>query len=188
MYKPYCGIRNPPKNRVRGTSEQCINAGQARYYGIMSVENSINKFLAEKRKSANEKAKIKRKKAIKSTNEANKLINKTNVAVRKAKKDQLEAKKAGNEAKKRGRPKKNQALTIALAPAPAPAKKRGRPPKNNTAKKPAAITNVHIPEYLHTDEDKAKFTKDLENKKNVNRISSKQKYITYIYNGKIILR
>ena len=47
---PYCGIRNPPKNRVRGTSEQCIKAGQARYYGIMSVENEINRILAEKKK------------------------------------------------------------------------------------------------------------------------------------------
>ena len=97
---PYCGIRNPPKNRVRGTSEQCIKSGQARYYGIMSVEDSINQILAEKRKLANEKAKIKRQEAKKSTTEANNLIKKTNVAVRKAKKDQLEAKKAVNEAKK----------------------------------------------------------------------------------------
>ena len=73
---PYCGIRNPPKNRIRGTSEQCINAGQARYYGIMSVENEINRILAEKRKLANEKAKIKRQEAKKSTTEANDLIKK----------------------------------------------------------------------------------------------------------------
>ena len=49
MNKPYCGARKVPKNRVRGTSQQCINAGQARYYGIMSVENSINEILAEKK-------------------------------------------------------------------------------------------------------------------------------------------
>ena len=55
---PYCGIRKPPGNRVRGTSEQCIKSGQARYYGIMSVENQINKILADKRKLANENAKI----------------------------------------------------------------------------------------------------------------------------------
>ena len=30
MSKPYCGARKVPKNRVRGTSEQCINSGQAR--------------------------------------------------------------------------------------------------------------------------------------------------------------
>ena len=59
MSKPYCGARKVPKNRVRGTSEQCIKSGQARYYGIMSVENEINRILAEKRKLANEKAKIK---------------------------------------------------------------------------------------------------------------------------------
>ena len=57
---PYCGIRNPPKNRVRGTSQQCINSGQARYYGIMSVENEINRILADKKKLANEKAKTRR--------------------------------------------------------------------------------------------------------------------------------
>ena len=83
---PYCGIRNPPKNRVRGTSQQCINSGQARYYGIMSVENEINRILAEKKKLANEKAKIKRQEAKKSTTEANNLIKKTNVAVKKQKK------------------------------------------------------------------------------------------------------
>ena len=50
MNKPYCGARKVPKNRVLRTSEQCINSGQARYYGIMSVENEINRILAEKRK------------------------------------------------------------------------------------------------------------------------------------------
>ena len=100
MSKPYCGARKVLKNRVRGTSEQCIKSGQARYYGIMSVENEINKILAEKRNLANEKAKIKRQKAKNSTTEANNLIKKTNVAARKAKKDQLEAKKAVNEVKK----------------------------------------------------------------------------------------
>ena len=71
---PYCGIHNPPKNRVRGTSQQCINSGQARYYGIMSVENEINRILSEKKKLAHEKAKIKRQEAKKSTTEANNLI------------------------------------------------------------------------------------------------------------------
>ena len=46
---PYCGIRNPPKNRIRGTSDQCLKAGQVRYYGRMAVEDSINKFLADKK-------------------------------------------------------------------------------------------------------------------------------------------
>ena len=90
---PYCGIRNPPKNRVRGTSQQCINSDQARYYGIIAVEDSINKFLADKKKLANEKAKTKRQEAKKSTTEANNLIKKTNVAVRKAKTAEKEAKK-----------------------------------------------------------------------------------------------
>ena len=77
MPKPYyCGARKVPKNRVLGTAEQCINSGQARYYGVMSVEDTINQILAEKKKLANEKAKIKRQTAKKSTTEANNLIKK----------------------------------------------------------------------------------------------------------------
>ena len=86
MSKPYCGARKVPKNRVRGTSQQCIKSGQARYYGIMSVENEINQILAEKKKLANEKAKIKRQQATKSATDAKKKIKEANVAVRKAKK------------------------------------------------------------------------------------------------------
>ena len=97
---PYCGIRNPPKNRVRGTSEQCIKSGQARYYGIMSVENEINRILAEKRKLANEKAKIKRQEAKKKVDDANKKIKQANVAVKEANKAKQESKKAEQEAKK----------------------------------------------------------------------------------------
>ena len=100
MSKPYCGARKVPKNRVRGTSEQCIKSGQARYYGIMSVENEINKILAEKRKLANEKAKIKRQEAKKKVDDANKKIKQANVAVKEANKAKQESKKAEQEAKK----------------------------------------------------------------------------------------
>ena len=100
MSKPYCGARKVPKNRVRGTSEQCIKSGQARYYGIMLVENEINKILAEKRKLANEKAKIKRQEAKKKVDDANKKIKQANVAVKEANKAKQEFKKAEQEAKK----------------------------------------------------------------------------------------
>ena len=100
MSKPYCGARKVPKNRVRGTSEQCIKSGQARYYGIMSVENEINRILAEKRKLANEKAKIKRQEAKKKVDDANKKIKQANVAVKEANKAKQEAKTAEKEAKK----------------------------------------------------------------------------------------
>ena len=59
MSKPYCGIYKAPKNRERGTAEYCIKSGQARYYGINSVNDVIDVFLDEKKKLANEKAKIK---------------------------------------------------------------------------------------------------------------------------------
>ena len=72
MSKPYCGVRKVPKGRVLGTAEQCINSGQARYYGIMSVENQINKILDEKKKLANAKANLKRQEARKKASEAKK--------------------------------------------------------------------------------------------------------------------
>ena len=98
---PYCGMRStPPNKRIRGTSEQCLKAGQVRYYGRMAVENSINQFLAEKKKLANEKAKMKRQEAKKKVDDANKKIKQANVAVKEAKKAKQESKKAEQEAKK----------------------------------------------------------------------------------------
>ena len=99
MSKPYCGIRKLPKNRVRGTSQQYIKSGQARYYGIMSVENEINTILAEKRKLANKKAKIKRQNAKQKVADANKKIKQANTAVKEANKAKTESKKAEKEAK-----------------------------------------------------------------------------------------
>ena len=91
MSKPYCGIHKVPKGRERGTSEYCIKSGQARYYGINSVEDVIDVILAEKRKVANEKAKIKRQDAkIKRQDAMNK--------VKDAKKAVEKANKAENEA------------------------------------------------------------------------------------------
>ena len=100
MYKPYCGIRNPPKNRVRGTSEQCIKSGQARYYVIMSVENEINRILADKKKLANEKAKTRRQNANEKKKDAVIKIKQANVAIKEANKAEKEAKTAEKEAKK----------------------------------------------------------------------------------------
>ena len=101
MYKPYCGARKVPKNRVRGTSEQCIKSGQARYYGIMSVENEINRILAEKKKLANEKAKMKRQEAKKKVDDANKKIKQANVAVKEAKKPAAKKTTANNKIRPR---------------------------------------------------------------------------------------
>ena len=122
---PYCGIRNPPKNRIRGTLDQCLKAGQVRYYWRMAVENSINQFLDEKKKLAREKAKIKRQNANNLKKDAVIKINQAKVSVKQANKAEQEAKTAEKEAKKpRGRPKKNVAQNAAKKP-------RGRLPKNN---------------------------------------------------------
>ena len=90
---PYCGMLiTPPNKRIRGTSEQCLKAGQVRYYGRMGVENLINQFLAEKRNLANEKAKMKRQNAKNKVNDANKKIKEANAAVKEANKAEKEAK------------------------------------------------------------------------------------------------
>lgn len=34
----YCGISNPPKGKVRGSVEYCVNHNQVRYYGIEAVK------------------------------------------------------------------------------------------------------------------------------------------------------
>ena len=114
---PYCGIRNLPKNRIRGTSDQCLNAGQVRYYGIISQENKINDYIEEKKKLAREKAKIRRQNANEQKKDAAIKIKQANDAVKKANKAEQEAKIAEKEAKKpaakktvakkpKGRPKK----------------------------------------------------------------------------------
>ena len=135
ILKPYCGMLNtPPNKRIHGTSEQCLKAGQVRYYGRMAVENSINQFLAEKKKLANEKAKIRRQNAKEKKKDALIKIKQANDAVQKANKAEQEAKTAEKEAKKpkayqptgrpRGRPKKTTATDKKPTGRP-----RGRPKK-----------------------------------------------------------
>ena len=92
--KPYCGIKNkPPSGRVRGTTDQCLKSGQVRYYGVLGVENIINKYLEDKKKSANEK----KKEAKNKIKEAQEAVKKANNAVK-------EVQKVEKEVKKRGRP------------------------------------------------------------------------------------
>ena len=143
---PYCGMRStPPNKRIRGTSEQCLKAGQVRYYGRMAVENSINQFLAEKKKLANEKAKIRRKTANEKKRDAAIKIKQANDAVKQANKAEKEAKTAEKEAKKpRGRPRGRPKEKGILKPKGRP---RGRPKKvtfKNDLDDNKAIGNTNI--------------------------------------------
>ena len=98
---PYCGTRNPPPNkRVYGTLDQCLDAGQVRYYGVMAQTDRINKYNAEKKKLAKEKAKIKRQNANDKKKEAINKIKQADDAVKKANKAEQQAKTAEKEAKK----------------------------------------------------------------------------------------
>ena len=49
MSKPYCGVRKLPKNRERGTIEQCLASHQVRYYGISSKPTTINNYIKKKK-------------------------------------------------------------------------------------------------------------------------------------------
>ena len=98
MSKPYCGIRQPPKGRARGSFDQCIKSGQVRYYGVKAEENQILNYLEEKRKIINENAKKRRKKAKKAKADADNAIKVAEKANNEAKKKVVKANKAMKEA------------------------------------------------------------------------------------------
>ena len=53
---PYCGMRsNPPKNRRPGTLDECLKAGQVRYYGVQAQATKSNQFLEEEKKVSKRK-------------------------------------------------------------------------------------------------------------------------------------
>ena len=133
---PYCGMRNPPKNRRAGTLDECLKAGQVRYYGVQAQTTKINDYIKKQKMLANENAKKKRKKANEDTKKANNDVIKANKSVIKANNSEIEAQIAEqqvqniqNAAKKLGRPKKNTTTTTAKKPGGRP---RGRPKKNTT--------------------------------------------------------
>lgn len=37
----YCGIGKIPKGKIRGTPEACIRANQVRYYGLVTIDESL---------------------------------------------------------------------------------------------------------------------------------------------------
>lgn len=37
----YCGVKNPPKGRERGTPEYCAERNQVRYYGIKKINKKL---------------------------------------------------------------------------------------------------------------------------------------------------
>jgi hypothetical protein len=37
----YCGIGPIPKNKIRGTIEECLNAKQVRYWGIEKIPKNV---------------------------------------------------------------------------------------------------------------------------------------------------
>lgn len=45
----YCGIKNTPKGKQRGTAEECYNADQVRYYGLEKIDPT--KFTKKKKKT-----------------------------------------------------------------------------------------------------------------------------------------
>ena len=139
MSKPYCGVRKVPKGRVLGTAEQCINSGQARYYGIRSVEKQINNILAEKRKLANEKAKLKRKDARKSAADARKSAADARKSAADTKK---KIKKANKDVKKANQAEKDANKTTANN------KIKRRPTTTSTKKIKTIDTNQNINDIL----------------------------------------
>ncbi len=39
--KPYCGVKTIPKNRRRGTMDECYTNGEIRYYGLNKIDSKV---------------------------------------------------------------------------------------------------------------------------------------------------
>ena len=144
MSKPYCGIRQPPKGRARGSFDQCIKSGQVRYYGVKAEENQILNYLEERTKIINENAKKKRADAKKAKVDADKAIKVAEKANNEAKKKVVKANKAVKEANEvqKVANQVNDVAQIATNNGSKNTKRtRGRPRKNNTYQK---ISNLYI--------------------------------------------
>ena len=50
--KPYCGIKNVPKDKHRGSPTECIDSGGVRLYGIHKIPRNILETMSESQKQA----------------------------------------------------------------------------------------------------------------------------------------
>jgi len=48
-YKIYCGTRDPPEGKKRGTEEQCVKTYQIRYYGFKKISSKTKNKMLMKR-------------------------------------------------------------------------------------------------------------------------------------------
>ena len=39
--KPYCGIKTVPKNKRRGTMDECYSRGEIRYFGLNKIDSKV---------------------------------------------------------------------------------------------------------------------------------------------------
>lgn len=46
----YCGVREVPKNRRRGTMKECVEDGEIRYFGVKKVDPKMIKLAGSKKK------------------------------------------------------------------------------------------------------------------------------------------
>ena len=47
--KPYCGIKAVPKNKIRGTMDECYSKGEIRYYGLNKIDSKVIENKKKKR-------------------------------------------------------------------------------------------------------------------------------------------
>ena len=55
----YCGSKDVPKNKVRGTMQQCAEKGEIRYYGIKKIDPLLANSITKKKKNTAVKVWIK---------------------------------------------------------------------------------------------------------------------------------
>lgn len=87
--KPYCGFKNIPKGRKRGTMQECAKSGRLAYYGINKVDEKLLEKLLQARKG-NKKGKTPAKMPVK---EEDNTLDKQKATIEKYKKKLAERRK-----------------------------------------------------------------------------------------------
>lgn len=49
MTDVYCGIKNVPKGRRRGTMKECLEKGQVSYYGLNKIDKKVLEHIESKK-------------------------------------------------------------------------------------------------------------------------------------------
>lgn len=58
MSEPWCGIKDPPAGRKRGSMKECAEKGKVMYYGLKKIDTKILQAVKDSKKTRPSKSKI----------------------------------------------------------------------------------------------------------------------------------